>query len=124
MSGMYPSLDREMSSDSFSYDPTRNNNQGTFNLPGTENDESDDVEVILQIPQENLKISIVHSNGSIEDIKETDFKNTLEAAFQIGNYDSRSKVQLSISKILPTAPFTPVGVTMEPVSNQNTRLST
>ena len=29
-----------------------------------------------------------------------------------------------ISKILPTAPFTPVGVTMKPVSNQNTRLST
>jgi hypothetical protein len=29
-----------------------------------------------------------------------------------------------ISKILPTAPFTLVGVTMEPVSSQNTQLST
>jgi hypothetical protein len=33
-------------------------------------------------------------------------------------------IVVDISKILPTAPFTPVGVTMEPVSNQNTQLST
>ena len=63
MSNFYPTLDTELASDSL------NVNQVVNNRHRVSTADTDDIEIVLQIPSENILITFVHSTNEVRELR-------------------------------------------------------